>query len=62
MLLPVLTAAAGYLLDGLVGAVSGLLIPMGPLLLVWISGRPERVPRRGLRRDSDVSIKEYQES
>ncbi len=36
VLFPVLGAATGYLLDGLVGAASGLLIPLGPLLVAWL--------------------------
>jgi len=38
VLLPMVSAAAGYLLDGVVGAASGLLIPLGPLLLAWLLG------------------------
>jgi hypothetical protein len=38
VLFPVIGAAAGYLLDGVVGAASGLLIPLGPLLLAWLLG------------------------
>ena len=38
VLFPVVSAAAGYLLDGAVGAASGLLIPLGPLLLAWLLG------------------------
>lgn len=36
VLFPLLSAATGYLLDGLVGAASGLLIPLGPLLMAWL--------------------------
>jgi hypothetical protein len=38
VLFPLLSAAAGYLLDGAVGAASGLLIPLGPLILAWVFG------------------------
>ncbi len=37
-LFPVVSAAAGYLLDGVVSAASGLLIPLGPLILAWLLG------------------------
>jgi hypothetical protein len=37
-LFPVLSAAAGYLLDGVVGAASGLLIPLGPCIVAWLFG------------------------
>jgi hypothetical protein len=33
---PLLSAAAGYLLNGVTGAASGLLIPLGPLLEAWL--------------------------
>ena len=36
MLFPVLGAAAGYLIDGAVGATSGFVIPLGPLLMAWL--------------------------
>ena len=36
MFCPVLSAAAGYLVDGATGAMSGLLIPMGPLIVMWL--------------------------
>ncbi|MGH7412694.1 MAG: hypothetical protein ACREKJ_00640 [Candidatus Rokuibacteriota bacterium] len=38
MLFPVLGAAVGYLVDGLTGATSGFLIPMGPSVVVWLFG------------------------
>jgi len=38
MLGPLLGAAAGYLLDGVTGATSGFVIPMGPFVLVWLFG------------------------
>jgi hypothetical protein len=38
MLGPLLGAAAGYLVDGVTGATSGFVIPMGPLVLVWLFG------------------------
>jgi len=34
---PLLGAAAGYLVDGVAGATSGFLIPMGPAVVVWLS-------------------------
>ncbi len=36
VLFPLLSAAAGYLLNGMTGAASGLLIPLGPLLVAWL--------------------------
>ena len=38
MLGPLFGAAAGYLVDGVTGATSGFVIPMGPLVLVWLFG------------------------
>jgi hypothetical protein len=38
MVSPLLGAAAGYLVDGLTGATSGFLIPMGPAGVAWLSG------------------------
>jgi hypothetical protein len=38
VLFPLLGAAAGYPLDGTVGAASGLLIPLGPLIVAWLFG------------------------
>jgi hypothetical protein len=35
---PVLGAAAGYFADGAVGAMSGIAIPIGPLILAWLFG------------------------
>lgn len=35
---PVLGAAAGYLVDGITGATSGFLIPLGPLIVTWFFG------------------------
>ena len=36
MAFPVLGAAAGYLVDGVTGATSGFLVPLGPLIMVWL--------------------------
>jgi hypothetical protein len=36
MAFPVLGAAAGYLVDGVTGATSGFLAPLGPLIVVWL--------------------------
>jgi hypothetical protein len=38
MFCPVLGAAAGYLVDGVTGATSGSLIPMRPLIVMWLFG------------------------
>ena len=38
MLGPLLGAAAGYLLDGVTGATSGFVIPMGPVVVAWLFG------------------------
>ncbi len=38
MLGPLLGAAAGYLADGMTGATSGFVIPIGPLILAWLFG------------------------
>jgi hypothetical protein len=38
MLCPVLGAAVGYLVDGVTGAVSGFLIPVGPFIVAWLFG------------------------
>ena len=35
---PLLGAAAGYLVDGVTGATSGFMIPIGPLVVAWIVG------------------------
>jgi hypothetical protein len=35
---PVLGAAIGYLADGAMGATSGFLIPVGPLVVGWMLG------------------------
>lgn len=35
---PLLGAAAGYLVDGLTGATSGFLIPLGPAVVAWLLG------------------------
>jgi hypothetical protein len=35
---PLLGATAGYLVDGLTGAMSGFVIPIGPLVLAWLFG------------------------
>ena len=38
MLGTLLGAAAGYLVDGVSGATSGFVIPMGPAVVVWLFG------------------------
>jgi hypothetical protein len=38
MVSPLLGAAAGYLVDGLTGATSGFVIPMGPAVVAWLFG------------------------
>jgi hypothetical protein len=35
---PVLGAGAGYLIDGITGATSGFVIPIGPLAVAWLLG------------------------
>lgn len=35
---PLLGAAAGYLADGAGGAMSGIMVPIGPLILAWLFG------------------------
>jgi len=35
---PLLVAAVGYLIDGVTGATSGFLIPIGPLVVAWLVG------------------------
>ena len=35
---PLLGAAAGYLVDGATGAMSGFVIPIGPLVVAWLVG------------------------
>jgi len=35
---PLLGAAAGYVVDGVTGATSGFLIPMGPAVVAWLFG------------------------
>ena len=35
---PLLGAAAGYLIDGVTGATSGFVIPIGPLVVAWLVG------------------------
>lgn len=35
---PLLGAAAGYLVDGITGATSGFVVPIGPLVLAWLFG------------------------
>ena len=37
ILCPLLGAAAGYLIDGVSGATSGFVIPIGPLVVAWLS-------------------------
>lgn len=36
MLGPLLGTAAGYLVDGITGAASGFVIPIGPLVVAWL--------------------------
>ncbi len=39
---PLLGAGVGYIVDGLAGAASGILIPVGPLVVLWLFGaRPQ---------------------
>jgi hypothetical protein len=38
MVSPLLGAAGGYLVDGVTGATSGFVIPMGPLVVAWLFG------------------------
>jgi hypothetical protein len=38
MVCPVLGAAAGYLVDGVIGATAGFVIPIGPLIVLWLFG------------------------
>jgi hypothetical protein len=38
MVSPLLGAAAGYVIDGVTGATSGFVIPMGPLVVAWLFG------------------------
>lgn len=38
VLVPVLGAAVGYLIDGITGATSGFVIPIGPLVVAWLVG------------------------
>jgi len=38
MVSPLLGAAAGYFVDGVTGATSGFVIPMGPLVVAWLFG------------------------
>jgi hypothetical protein len=51
MMSPLLGGAAGYLVDGVPGATSGFLIPMGPAVVAWLFGglddalRPRRLAR-----------------
>jgi hypothetical protein len=35
---PLLGAAAGYVIDGVTGATSGFVIPVGPLVVAWLFG------------------------
>ena len=35
---PLLGAAAGYLVDGVTGATSGFMIPLGSLVVAWLVG------------------------
>jgi hypothetical protein len=38
MVAPLLGAAAGYLVDGITGATSGFVVPIGPLVVAWLLG------------------------
>lgn len=38
MLGPLLGAATGYLVDGVTGATSGFMVPIGPLVVAWLFG------------------------
>jgi hypothetical protein len=38
ILVPLLGAAAGYLIEGVTGATSGFVIPIGPLVVAWLVG------------------------
>ncbi len=38
LVLPMIGAATGYLVDGVIGASAGLAIPMGPLVVMWLFG------------------------
>jgi hypothetical protein len=38
MVSPLLGAVAGYVIDGVTGATSGFVIPMGPLVVAWLFG------------------------
>jgi hypothetical protein len=40
MAFPILGALAGYALDGLSGATSGFVVPLGPLIMVWLFKGP----------------------
>ena len=35
---PLLGAGVGYLVYGIIGATTGLVIPMGPLVVAWLFG------------------------
>jgi hypothetical protein len=35
---PLLGAAVGYVVDGVTGATSGFVIPIGPLVVGWLFG------------------------
>ena len=35
---PLLGATVGYLIDGITGATSGFVIPIGPLVVAWLVG------------------------
>ena len=35
---PLLVVAAGYLIEGVSGATSGFVIPIGPLVVAWLVG------------------------
>lgn len=38
LVLPALGGAAGYLVDGAIGASAGIAVPMGPLVVMWLFG------------------------
>jgi hypothetical protein len=35
---PLLGAAASYFIEGVTGAISGFVIPIGPLVVAWLVG------------------------
>ena len=38
MFAPLLGAVVGYVVDGVTGATSGFVIPIGPLVVAWLFG------------------------